>query len=107
MIIAIVQIALAGRRGHEELVRLFEGAAPRYRNYKGLRRKYYLLNETETGGVFFWDSRADAEAAFADAGWRKLIADRYGTEPKITYYDAPVMVDAASGEILVGESVAI
>ena len=99
MIIAVVQIKMPPDLKQEEAVDLFKVSASRYLGVAGLIRKHYLINESETGGVFLWRSRAQAEAAFADPSWRKLIEDRYGAEPRITYYDAPVTVDNLTGQV--------
>lgn len=100
MIISVVQIKMPPHLTRKQAVELFKVSARRYIGVPGLIRKHYLINdEGETGGVFLWRSFAQAEAAFADPSWRKLIKDRYGTEPKITYYDAPVTVDNLIGQV--------
>ena len=59
----------------------------------GLVRKYYLFGEDGSGGGFYlWESREAAERMYT-AEWKKMIADRYGTPPQITYFEAPVIVD--------------
>ena len=85
MIIAVVQIKMPSYLKQKEAVELFKASASRYLGVPGLIRKHYLINdEGETGGVFLWQSREKAEAAFADPSWRKLIEDRYSAEPRIT-----------------------
>jgi hypothetical protein len=80
---------------------LFKDSAPKYRGLAGLVRKYYLYNESGIGGgVYLWESRAAAERVYT-AEWKKMIADRYGTEPEISYYDTPVVVDNAIDAIQV------
>ena len=72
---------------------LFERSAPLYKDKPGLVRKYYLYGEGPVGGgVYLWQDRAAAEKVY-DAAWRKMIADRYGAEPKVTYFETPVVVD--------------
>ena len=59
-------------------------------------RKYYLFGEDRTGGgVYLWESREAADRMYSES-WRKMIADRYGAAPEITYYETPVIVDNAA-----------
>jgi hypothetical protein len=93
MITAIVRFKLPPTVKAEDAAELFKGSAPKYRGLAGLVRKYYLYNEGGIGGgVYLWESRAAAERVYT-AEWKKMIADRYGTEPEISYYDTPVVVD--------------
>jgi len=99
MITAIVQFNLPAGTSREDAAALYRLSAPRYREFDGLVRKYYLYGENgRAGGVYLWQSRAAAEAVYTPE-WRKMIADRYGTEPEISYFDTPVIVDNAIGEI--------
>jgi hypothetical protein len=101
MITAIVRFKLPPTVKAEDAAELFKGSAPKYRGLDGLVRKYYLFNESGVGGgVYLWESRAAAERVYT-AAWKKMIADRYGAEPDITFYDTPVVVDNAIDEIQV------
>ncbi len=75
---------------------------PKCRQLAGLVRKYYLYDGDAGigGGVYLWESRAAADRVYT-AEWKKMIADRYGAEPEITYFDTPVIVDNALDEIKV------
>lgn len=92
MITAIVRFKLPENVTLDAATKLFEGSAPKYRGLPGLVRKYYLYGEGQGGGVYLWESRADAEKVYT-AEWRAMIAQRYGAEPEITYFDSPVIVD--------------
>ena len=74
--------------------RMFEGSAPKYVGLSGLVRKYYLFDEASHtgGGVYLWESRAAAEKVY-NAEWRKMITERYGAPPEISYFESPVIVD--------------
>ena len=100
MITAIVQIQMPEPATLDQVTEVFQGTAPRYRGVPGLVRKYYLFDaESQTsGGCYLFEDRAAAEAAF-DADWRALIKDKYGAEPNVAYFETPVVVDNASGEI--------
>jgi len=75
--------------------------APKYIEIQGLIRKYYLLSEDgETaGGVYLWESRKAAETLYTDE-WKKFILQKYGSEPSVTYFNSPVIVDNLLGKII-------
>jgi hypothetical protein len=95
MITAIVRFPLPKGMTLEDAKTLYEKSAPNYRGAHGLVRKYYLFGEDQVGGgVYLWESREAAEKMYSPA-WRKVITERYGSVPEITYYDTPVIVDNA------------
>ena len=103
MITAVVQFKLTPGTSTKDATKIFESTAPRYLGMEGLVRKYYLF-APETGmggGCYLFEDRAGAEKVFDDA-WRALIKDKYGAEPSIQYFETPVVVDNASGEIIGG-----
>ena len=102
MITAIVRFKLPASVTAAAAADLFKGSAPKYQALAGLVRKYYLFDEAGRtgGGVYLWESRAAAEKVYT-AEWRRMIADRYGAEPEIAYYDTPVIVDNATSQVLV------
>ena len=96
MITAIVRFKLPEGTSLEAAKAMFEKSAPNYENAPGLVRKYYLFGEDRTGGgVYLWESREAADRMYSDA-WRKMIAERYGVAPDVTYYETPVIVDNAA-----------
>jgi hypothetical protein len=104
MITALVQFKLPQPVTRKQAQEMFSSTAPKYREVDGLIRKYYVLSEDgETaGGVYLWKSRDDAERLYTD-DWKKFILEKYGTEPSIEYFDAPVIVDNLVGEIIKGD----
>ena len=100
MITAIVQFRLPGPVTREKAQELFLGTAPKYRGAAGLVRKYYLLSAdgTTAGGAYLWNSREDADRMYT-AEWRQFIAKTYGAEPKVEYFETPVIVDNLAGRI--------
>jgi len=101
MYISIVEIDLPAETDCEVLKDAFMTTGPRYVDVPGLLRKYYTLQDgTMTGGVFVWDTLENAKAGHADPGWRKIIADRYGNEPRVAYYEVPTIVDNVMGAVL-------
>ncbi len=101
MITAIVQIKLSNAITLEKATGLFSGTAQKYRDTPGLIRKYYLLSEDggAFGGAYLWESREAAEQLYT-ADWHRYIKDTYGSEPSITYFQSPVIVDNLSGSII-------
>jgi len=98
MITAIVRFKLPANIDAAKAAELFKGSAPKYERLKGLVRKYYLYDvESRTGGgCYLWESREAAERVY-NAEWRKMITDRYGSPPEISFFETPVIVDNALG----------
>lgn len=94
MIVAIVTFKLPKRMTVQEAAAVFSSTAPRYLGKPGLVRKHYYISEQgdRAGGIYFWKSKADAEACYT-AEWRAAIADKYGAPPEIVYAETPVTVD--------------
>ena len=99
MITAIVRFKLPADIDAARAAELFRGSAPKYEGLKGLVRKYYLFDaESRTGGgCYLWESREAAERVY-NAERRKMIADRYGAAPEISFFETPVIVDNAQGK---------
>lgn len=103
MIISVVEIDMPAGMERAEVDAAIEKTASRYRHVDGLLYKYYTAREPDvTGGVFVWQTREQAEAAYSDPEWLKIIRDGYGTEPRITYYDVKLVVDNVLGKIYTG-----
>jgi hypothetical protein len=91
---AIVRFTLPEGKTHEEMAAAFERSAPLYRDVPGLVRKYYLVSDDVRtgGGVYLFESRADAERVHDEVWWARL-RERMGVEPEVQYFDSPVIVD--------------
>jgi len=100
MITALVQIKLPEPISVDKARAVFAETAPKYREVKGLIRKYYLLSEdgATAGGVYLWESRADADRLYTE-DWKAFILDKYGTEPSVTFFASPVIVDNLVSQI--------
>jgi hypothetical protein len=85
----------------DEARHMFLGTAPNYRAVPGLARKYYYLSQDgmTLGGVYLWNSLAQAEAMF-NASWRATMRDKYKSDPSVVHFACPVVVDNLAGEIL-------
>jgi hypothetical protein len=96
MIVAIVRFTLPKSLSVDEARATFEPGAPAYQTIPGLRRKHYLIAEDGlvAGGVYLWDSRAQAEVVYNDE-WRERLTKRYGAAPVVEYFHSPLTVDPA------------
>lgn len=100
MIIAVVEIPMPKPLTRAKAAAIFRDYGPKWHKVPGLIRKYYTLGDHhDTGGVFLWQSREAAEAAYADPSWHRLIHERYGAPPKVRYYDIPVIVNNETGQV--------
>ncbi|CAA9293414.1 hypothetical protein AVDCRST_MAG92-4505 [uncultured Coleofasciculus sp.] len=101
MITALVQFNLSTPLTGNEVEEDFANLAPRLREVPGLIRKYFLVSEDGrmAGGVYLWESKAAAERLYTD-DFKKSIIERYGSEPSVTYFESPVVVDNLVGEII-------
>lgn len=98
MITAIVRFKLPSTIDAVKAAELFQGSAPKYQGLAGLIRKYYLFDaESRTGGgCYLWESREAADRVY-NAEWRKMITERYGAPPEISFFETPVVVDNTIG----------
>lgn len=102
MITAIVQFKVADDVGRDEVLNNMRNVAPRFENVPGLIRKSFLFDEERStgGGVYTWETREAAEELYAEGGaWREAIRNLYGVDPEITWFETPIIVDNAIGEI--------
>ena len=107
MITAITTFKLPQPITREEARRIFLSTAPKYRGVPGLLRKVYVFSDdgATVGGVYLWSSRTEAEAMYSDA-WRAFVREKYRTEPTVTYFESPVVVDNVTGQIHSDEEIA-
>jgi hypothetical protein len=100
MITAVTTFKLPKPVTREEARSIFLSTAPLYRDVPGLFRKTYVLSEDgmTAGGIYFWNSRGEAEALYTDA-WRARAREKYGEDPTVTYFESPVVVDNVTNEI--------
>lgn len=84
MIVQIVRFK--SELSEEQVLKMYEARAPRYRALKGLKQKYYLrFPETgEHGAVYFWESeKAMKEFRESELGQTISIAYKVQGTPKI------------------------
>jgi hypothetical protein len=104
MITAIVQYRLPASIGLADCAAHFRGIAPGFRAVPGLVRKQFIYAEDGwAGGVYLWQTRADAEA-FYSGPWLQGIRERYGMDPQIKYFETACITDNAVEAMLLPEA---
>jgi hypothetical protein len=88
----------------EEARSSFLSTAPKYQGVQGLFRKHYVLSQDggTAGGVYHWNSRSEAEAMYTES-WRSFVREKYGTDPIVTYFECPVVVDNVAQQVVTDE----
>jgi hypothetical protein len=101
MITSITRFQLPPGVSTEVVKKGFLQVAPHFKNPSGLLRKYFLVSQDgkHGGGVYLWKSMEQART-FSEGVLRSMIRDKFQVEPSIEYYDAPVIVDNTTSEII-------
>lgn len=101
MITVIVQFKLPNSMSLDQSRQVFLSTAPKYKDLPGLIRKYYVLSEdgATAGGIYLWRSKQEAERFYTQE-WKSFVRGKYGTDPQLTYFDSPVVVDNISHEVI-------
>jgi hypothetical protein len=94
-VVVIVTHRANTSRAPEELRALLERAGPPYTAIPGLRRKYFLHGDGVAGGVYEWETRAQAEA-FYDEAWFAAMTERAGARPDVVYFSSPAIADGVA-----------
>lgn len=98
MITAIVLYDLPEGIGLAECRAHFAAIAPGFLDVPGLVRKQFICEREGgvAGGSYLWKTRADAERFYSGV-WLDGIRARYGSDPRISYYETVALADVASG----------
>jgi len=101
MITSITRFQLPPGVPVEAIKNSYREVAPKFKNPPGLLRKYFLISEDGKtgGGVYLWNSMEQARA-FSEGVIRPMIREKFKLEPSIEYYEAPVVVDNITSEII-------
>jgi hypothetical protein len=104
MIIVFTTFTLPKPMTREEARSTFLSTAPKYRGVQGLVRKHYVLSEdgVTAGGVYLWNSKPEAEAMYTES-WRSFVREKYGTDPNVSYFESPVVVDNVAQQVFTDE----
>lgn len=101
MITAIVEFSLPQPITRDQARETFQGTAPRYRGMPGLIRKTYFVTPdgSQAGGIYLWQSREAAERVYTTE-WAAFVRGKYGSDPRITWLESPVVVDNVTDTIV-------
>ena len=83
----------------------FLEVAPKFKHPSGLLRKYFLISEDRKtgGGVYLWKSMEQART-FSEGMLRPMLREKFKVDPSIEYFDAPVVVDNVTSQIIAEHS---
>lgn len=101
MITTITRFQLPPGLSTEAVKNAYREVAPKFKQPSGLLRKYFLVSEDGKtgGGVYLWNSMEQART-FSEGVLRPMIREKFKLEPSIEYFDAPVVVDNLTSEIV-------
>jgi hypothetical protein len=101
MITSITRFQLPLGIPTEAVKKGFLEVAPYFKQPSGLLRKYFLISEDGKtgGGVYLWNSMEQGRT-FSEGMLRTMIRDKFHVEASIEYYDAPLVVDNVTSEII-------
>ena len=101
MITEYVRFALPAGITKEKVNAGMREVAPRWQREPNLVRKTFILDPELkfTGAFYLWKDKASAQAAH-DETWRQRVRSNYGSEPEIQYFDTPLVVDNALGQVI-------
>lgn len=93
MITEIVTFEINKKMGRDRVVALFEESAEIWRAHPKLHSKNYLYDPDAgiAGGVYTWDSVADAKEAHGEAFLSRVV-ETFGSTPRFQYFETPVLV---------------
>ena len=92
----VVSIPLPSGIPREQAIAAMQKSVPQYQALPGLARKYFTLSDDgRFGGIYLWNSRAEAQAWFSD-GWRAKAAATYGAAPEVPYFDVPIVLETGA-----------
>ncbi len=100
MITVIVKFKLTDQITREEVIAKFEQSTAKWRDNPDLISKNYLFDFDSriAGGVYVWKERIHAEI-WLGAEFRKMIKDKYGDEPKLQFFETPIILDNIADSI--------
>jgi hypothetical protein len=93
MITEIVTFAIPEGMDRTRVLALFEASAETWRAHPKLHHKNYLYDPEAgvAGGVYTWDSVADAQEAHGEA-FLARVAETFGSTPEFRYFETPIVV---------------
>ena len=88
----------------EEIIKDAQTVVPKWQAEPELIRKHFMWSDDKkwVSGFYLWKSRAAAEAAHNEE-WRSAVKKRTGEAPKISYFDAFMILDNETRTVTVFE----
>ena len=98
MITAIVLYDLPKSITRAQCLAHYQRIAPSFLEAPGFVRKQFIygIDGTVAGGAYMWKTLASAKA-FYSGPWLEGIRERYGNEPRITYFETFAVADQKDG----------
>ena len=99
MITEIVTFEIDKNMERARVLELFEESAKIWRAHPKLLRKNYLYDPAAgvAGGVYTWDSVADAQEAHGEAFCAR-VAESFGSTPRFQCFETPMVVQSGSAK---------
>src|SRR2546427_472494 len=92
-VVVVTKIPLPWYVPRVVVARKFRDAIPEYEAVPGLAYKYFTIaDDAKFGGIYLWNSRAQAKAWFNEAWHARVLAQR-GAAAQVTMFDAPLVLD--------------
>lgn len=97
-VVVIVRVPKPWYAPRSLVVAKMRDTLPQYARMPGLLFKAFSLERDsgDFGGVYYWRSRADADAWF-NAAWFERVRKERGVEPRLQIYEAPLSIDNQPG----------
>ncbi|MGD1942029.1 MAG: YdhR family protein [Leptolyngbyaceae cyanobacterium] len=94
MLTVFVRFSISHAQSRRAIAQDFANVSELVYGVPGLLRKYFIISEdgTYAGGIYLWESRSAADDYFTE-NFKRMVRQRYGATPKITYFDCPIVVD--------------
>jgi hypothetical protein len=98
MITALVIYDMPKTISREQCLAHYRKIAPGFLEARGFIRKQFIygIDGKIAGGAYMWATLDDAKA-FYSGPWLDGIRERYGSEPKITYFETFAIADRNEG----------
>lgn len=98
MITALVLYDMPKSISRADALAHFHKIAPGFLEAPGFVRKQFIygVDGKVAGGTYMWETLEHAKA-FYSGPWLKGIVERYGNEPRITYFETFAVTDREKG----------
>lgn len=94
-VVTLVTLPIPAGTSREQTLRGFEAEMAIERRAPGLMRRYAIItDEGRFGGAYLWRDEAAAKR-WLDAAWQQMATKIYGSEPRIEWFDAPILMPSA------------